>query len=235
MDEAGATDEAHIGYEAFVPIAFSLLTDLVAKQLEYDSLPHEEAGCADYVRDMCARYDPEGTGRVTPEALKAAIRDSDFGMSKLQLRSLLALAHVDGSGGVDYAAFAVKAAGLLAAMMRVASDSGMSARLLLERSSGAYATVAGLGRPEFTAALGGLLATLPVDENGRVNLGVLQSGLIEGGAAAGLALDEDAALALVGLGIDGDYEEGAVGTAFILDYAFDTLQALAEMKALEAY
>ena len=85
-------------------------------QIEYSQLPVEEAQIADYLLRMCGLYDQERTGRLHLVELAAAMRESELGLSQLQLQAVLSEANADDEDGtVSYRDFAVAAAGLISA------------------------------------------------------------------------------------------------------------------------
>lgn len=234
-DEADTNGDGHIQYVEALPVMFGLLTELVAKQLEYDALPAEEAGVAAYLMDVFAQYDGDGTGRLRLDTLKEALHESDIGLTKLQLRSVMSLAKPAGPAqDVDYKVFAARACSMLSSIIKVSVDSEKAQKLLLERTRGAFAAVNGLDRESFSAALASLLSAVSPEGTGRAHVNDLQAALLAGGE--GLALSEDQAGALVNLAVEGDLAaDGTVALAFVQEYAFDTLQSLSELQALQGY
>ena len=98
-------------------------------------MPVEEAQIAEYLLRMFRLYDRENTGRLHLVEVAAALRESDVGLSQLQLQAVLSEANADDEDGtVNYRAFAVSAAGLISAMISVASDAEAASRIVEMRS-----------------------------------------------------------------------------------------------------
>ncbi len=81
-------------------------------------------------------YDQESTGRLLLSEIAAAMRESDLGLSEVQLRVVLSAANANHSdGSAAYRDFAHAAAGLIAAMRSIAGDAEQAARIVQLRSS----------------------------------------------------------------------------------------------------
>ena len=110
---------------------------LFSSQIEYSQLPVEEAQIAEYLLRLFTFYDPESTGRLHLVEIAAALRESDVGLSQLQLQTVLSEADADEvDGSVNYRDFAVSAAGLISAMISVSSDAEAASRVVALRAKG---------------------------------------------------------------------------------------------------
>ena len=84
---------------------------------------------------MFRLYDSENTGRLHLVELAAALRESNLGLSQLQLQTVLSEANADDEDGtVNFRDFSVAAAGLVSAMISVASDAEAASRVVELRS-----------------------------------------------------------------------------------------------------
>lgn len=229
FDEADVNGDGKIQYNAFVPLAFSLLVEMVAKQLEYEQLPADEAAAANYLTSLFSEYDIEGTGRVPLSVLKQAFRDSDIGLTTLQLRALLALANVDENGEVDYSSFSVKAASMIAAIVNIQVDSDKASKVVAARAGATALTVMGMDRHAFRDMLSSSFSNIDAG-TGRGSITDVANVL-----SGDLGMDEKSVSALVNLGRDGGIVDGTIDLNFIADYAFDTLAQLAQLEALLTY
>jgi calmodulin len=230
MEEADANGDGRVSYTEFIPLAFSLLAEMVAKQLEYEQLPADEAAAANYLESLFADYDVDGSGRIALPALKRAFRDSDIGLTSLQLRALLGLARADEGGEVDYHDFAVKAASMVAAIVAVQTDSDMAAKVVAARAGASALTILGLDRLAFRDMLAGSMAAVDATGSGRGSLADVRGVLVS------LGLDERTTGALLNLAREGGVDDaGNVELAFVAEYAFDTLAQLQQLEALASY
>ncbi len=229
MDEADANGDGKIQYSEFVPLAFSLLAEMVAKQLEYEQLPADEAAAASYLTSLFSDYDVDGTGRLHLSTVKQAFRDSDIGLTNLQLRALTGLANVDDHGELDYAAFAVKASSMIAAIVSVQTDADKAAKVVAARAGASALMIMGMDRHAFRDMLAGALAGV---DNGAGRASLVD---VRGVLAGDLSMDDRTTGALLNLARDGGVEDGTVDLGFVADYAFDTLAQLQQLEALATY
>lgn len=132
-----------ITYNEFVPLAFGLLSEMVARQMEYDQLPHDESAAMEYLTQLFAEYDVSGEGKIHLSTLQQAFRDSDIGLSRLQLRALLGEAKVDDAGEVDYRAFAKASSSMIAAILSIQMDSDKAAKVVAARAGASALAVSG--------------------------------------------------------------------------------------------
>jgi Ca2+-binding EF-hand superfamily protein len=230
FDEADVNGDGKIQYSSFVPLAFSLLVEMVAKQLEYDQLPADEAAAANYLTSLFSEYDIEGSGRIPLTVLKQAFRESDIGLTTLQLRALLALATVDDDEQVTYSSFAVKAASMIAAIVNIQVDADKASKVVAARAGASALTVMGMDRHAFRDMLANSFSSIDTTGTGRGAISDIANVL-----GGDLGMDEKSVSALVNLGRDGGLVEGTIDLNFVADYAFDTLAQLAQLEALLTY
>lgn len=83
-----------------------LKDEMVASQRSPSELEH-------YLLELMASADREGSGLLDGHALKGLIRDADFGLTRLQIHTVLAEAAEGDDGLVEYAPFAPVAADLI--------------------------------------------------------------------------------------------------------------------------
>ena len=219
LDEVDSNYDGVVQYAEFVPIAFGLLSEMVSKQMEYDQLPADEAAAMDYLQGLFAEYDVEGTGRLHISTLKQAFADGDIGLSKLQLRALLAEAKVDAKGELDYKEFAKQSAGMIASILSVMTDSAAAARVVAARAGSSTFTIMGLSRDAFPDAMRGAFAAIDPAGSGRAPMDALAE-LLRGS----LGLDDRTVNTICNVAWEGGLDEaGNVDLNFVAMVSFDVL------------
>ena len=215
-------------YSEFVPVAFGLLSEMVSKQMEYDQLPADEAAAMDYLVQLFSEYDAEGSGRLHISTLRMAFADGDIGLSKLQLRALLAEAKTDAKGELDYREFAKTSAGMIASILSVMTDSARAARVVAARAGSSTFTIMGLSRDAFPDAMRGAFASIDASGSGRASMDALAD-LLKGQ----LGLDERTVNTICNVAWEGGLDEhGNVDLNFVAMVSFDVL---AQMESMSAY
>ena len=228
MDEVDSNYDGVVQYSEFVPIAFGLLSEMVSKQMEYDQLPADEAAAMDYLQGLFAEYDADGSGRLHISTLKQAFSDGDIGLSKLQLRALLAEAKVDAKGEVDYKEFAKTSAGMIASILSVMTDSDRAARVVAARAGSSSFTIMGLSRDAFPEAMRGAFAAIDPEGSGRAPMDALAELL-----RTSLGLDDRTVNTICNVAWEGGLDEaGNVDLNFVAAVSFDVL---AQMESMAAY
>ena len=219
LDEVDSNYDGVVQYAEFVPIAFGLLSEMVSKQMEYDQLPADEAAAMDYLQGLFAEYDAEGTGRLHISTLKQAFADGDIGLSKLQLRALLAEAKLDAKGELDYKEFAKQSAGMIASILSVMTDSSAAARVVAARAGSSSFTIMGLSRDAFPDAMRGAFAAIDPAGSGRAPMDALAE-LLRGS----LGLDDRTVNTICNVAWEGGLDEaGNVDLNFVAMVSFDVL------------
>jgi Ca2+-binding EF-hand superfamily protein len=228
MDEVDANFDNRIQFSEFIPVAFGLLSEMVSKQMEYDQLPADEAAAMDYLTSLFSEYDVEGTGKLHITALKQAFRDSDIGLSQLQLRAIIAEAKLDAHGELDYREFAKKTAGMIAAILSVMTDSERASRVVAARAGASSFTIMGLTREAFPGAMMQAFSSIDPSGSGRATLDEVGAVLREQ-----LGLDERTVNVVQNVAWEGGLDaEGRCDLNFVAQVSFDVL---AQMESLAAY
>jgi len=116
MHRVDADEDGKVTYEEFAPLCFEILTEIMKEELLQARKP-----ASDFEQAMMAVYgslDADGSGKLSKEKLTEGLRQCDFGLSGLQIHTIL----MDTGGGedeeeaseaVDYAKFAPLAAEII--------------------------------------------------------------------------------------------------------------------------
>ena len=196
--------------------------------MEYDQLPADEAAAMDYLNGLFVEYDVEGTGRLHISTLKQAFSDGDIGLSRLQLRALLAEAKLDGRGELDYREFAKTSAAMIAAILSVMTDSARASRVVAARAGASSYTIMGHTRESFPAALRAAFATIDPSGSGRAPLADLAGVL-----SSSMGFDERMVNVMTNVAWEGGLDEdGRCDLNFLANVSFDVL---AQMESMNSY
>merc|ERR1711865_120193 len=109
-------DDGNITYEEFIPTAFEVLVEMVAKQIKQSAESPELAAVEQFLMTNFQAEDPNGTGVVQFEKAKGVITEAIAGLSRVQIYTVMSEAAEHADGTVTYKDFATKAAGVLLLM-----------------------------------------------------------------------------------------------------------------------
>ena len=107
MTQVDADRDGKVTYEEFAPLCFDILTEILKEELlqEAKKQPNE---LEEYLVAVCSSFDESQEYKLTLQQMRDALRQCDFGLTRLQIHTVLAEAEEDEDGYVDYAAFAAK-------------------------------------------------------------------------------------------------------------------------------
>jgi len=115
MHQCDVDGDGFISYEEFIPLCFEMLTEILKDELLAEKRTSTEL--EEYLKEVFAEADHQGTGLLSPSQLKEVIRGADFGLSRLQIHSVLSAGDFDEDGLCDYGKFAQTAAELIYRML----------------------------------------------------------------------------------------------------------------------
>lgn len=188
VSQADLDASGKLNFQEFAPLCYALLAESVAKQIEIELTPWEQAAIAQHLVRTCEAYDTTGVGRVTALDLQSALADANLHLSWLQMQAIGAEADVDETGHIDYREFAPVAAGFICALFLVQTDAQSASQVLALRTS---ATINGLNREQLRDAVAGALAPLDTTGSHRGACG------LHGGRVPGMAANAQCDAALV--------------------------------------
>jgi len=116
MQEVDADSDGIVTYEEFVPLCFDMLVELLKEELLKGKEPSE---LETYLVQMFANADLSETGMLGVHELRDLLRSADFGLTRLQIHTILAEAEYDADGLADYTKFAPVAAKIIYGMLDV--------------------------------------------------------------------------------------------------------------------
>ncbi|CEG43109.1 radial spoke protein 7 [Plasmopara halstedii] len=153
MSEAPAAEEDTnmIVYPDFVPICFSVLEETYNHGI-LDELSDPD-WIAQYLTEVFASEDGEGTGRLSTAEIARLFRTADVGLTRLQIIAVMAEAQEDDTGLIEYQTFASRISGMVLALTNVESYHSCSAFLQRYRTTSEYYTVLNMNQHTFEQAL----------------------------------------------------------------------------------
>lgn len=111
MHQCDVDGDGHISYEEFVPLCFEMLTEILKDELLQEKRTPTELET--FLVQIFSEADIDGAGALSPLAMKEVIKSADFGLTRLQIHSVLAEAEYDEDGLADYRKFSAKAAEMI--------------------------------------------------------------------------------------------------------------------------
>jgi len=111
MHQCDVDGDGHISYEEFVPLCFEMLTEILKDELLQEKRSPSELEL--FLVEIFGQSDIEGEGRLSPLQMKEIIKGADFGLTRLQIHSVLGEAEYDEEGMANYIKFAPKAAEMI--------------------------------------------------------------------------------------------------------------------------
>ncbi len=218
--EADDNADGTISYEEFLPVAFSVLSEVVAMEFRARRLPLEEAALVAYLEE---RF---GGRRLPRHEVRAVLAGSELGLSSVQLHAIMARAveEEDGEGGavIDTARFARDAAAIVLTMLEVQINADRAAEIRTRKLEGLLAD-----EDRFQEALDGILRMVDPDNTGRAPIDAIAQAFAEPRDAGGLELADDQIRVLIDAGIDEATDsDGSVDVNRLALDAFRTLVAL---------
>ena len=105
-----------IEYAEFLPTAFEVLVEMVAKQIKQSAESPELAAVVKFLMSNFEAEDQKNTGVLQFDKLKAIITEAISGLSRVQVYTVMSEAQEHADGTVTYKDFATKAAGVLLLM-----------------------------------------------------------------------------------------------------------------------
>jgi Ca2+-binding EF-hand superfamily protein len=109
-------DDGNISYEEFIPTAFEVLVEMVAKQIKQSAESPELAAVEQFLMTNFEAEDPNNTGVLQFDEIKAVISEAISGLSRVQIYTVMSEAAEHADGTITYKDFATKAAGVLLLM-----------------------------------------------------------------------------------------------------------------------
>lgn len=228
MHAVELNENGEVSYDAFIPLAFELCAEIYARQLAHETLPSGDAEIAQYFTDLFASADTDMTGKLPYSTLAQLIRQSDLGMSKVQIHTVLALAKKDDEGMVNYNNFATSAATMIGSMLNF-EDSAQRLELRREES---FSLVAGMDEVAFTEALANAFASVDASGVGQLGLEPIQDAIF-GVHPECTGEEMNALLSLLVFAEDSEAESYAYDD--LIRYAWQVLVSQKEMMAVGNY
>ena len=96
MHQCDVDGDGHISYEEFVPLCFEMLTEILKDELLQEKRTPTELET--FLVQIFSEADIDGAGALSPLAMKEVIKSADFGLTRLQIHSVLAEAEYDEDG-----------------------------------------------------------------------------------------------------------------------------------------
>merc|ERR1719230_1367833 len=87
MQEVDADQDGIVTYEEFVPLCFDMLVELLKDELLKGKQPTE---LEEYLTALFANADADETGRLGVHEMRDLLRSADFGLTRLQIHTILA-------------------------------------------------------------------------------------------------------------------------------------------------
>lgn len=152
MHQCDVDGDGHISYEEFVPLCFEMLTEILKDELLQEKRSPTEL--EQFLVQLFSEADVEGIGALSPLAMKEVIKGADFGLTRLQIHSVLAEAEYDEDGMSDYRKFAPKAAEMIYRLLDMDTQIERAEAIQNLQSSGQdFSTVHGYGQADVEAVL----------------------------------------------------------------------------------
>ncbi|KAJ1627192.1 hypothetical protein T492DRAFT_1026734 [Pavlovales sp. CCMP2436] len=152
MGEIDDDDDGMVSYGEFVPLCYQILVEILKDELLASQKTASQL--EEFLLDVMSSTDPAGSGMLSPVAIKDLIRLADFGLTRLQIHTVLAEAEEDEEGMVAYAAFAPVAADLIYRLLdSEAQASKLEAVRALTAPGGAHSLVHNLDERAMGEAL----------------------------------------------------------------------------------
>lgn len=100
-----------VTYAEFVPLCYQILVEILREEIVASQKSPTQL--EEYLMDLMSASDPDGSGLLPASTIKDVLRAADFGLTRLQIHTVLAEAEEGDDGLVEYAAFAPLAADLI--------------------------------------------------------------------------------------------------------------------------
>ena len=219
MHQCDVDGDGTISYEEFIPLCFEMLTEILKDELLMEKRSPSELEV--FLLQMFQEADGAGMGTLDPLALKDVLRNCDFGLTRLQIHSILAEGDYDEEGQCNYMKFAPKAADLIYRMLDMdAQMERYEAIQALTEGGGSLDLVKGMSEAEVTNTLTAELQAADSAGSGILSLKQVQGVL----AASSLGLTSQEVQALVSAC---DMAENGVDYMSLASFGFYILQYLA--------
>ncbi|KAG8469627.1 hypothetical protein KFE25_006082 [Diacronema lutheri] len=111
MAEVDTDEDGTITYAEFVPLCYQILVEILKDEMV--AAQQTPTQLEELLLDLMSSSDAAETGLLPAATVKDLIRSADFGLTRLQIHTVLAEADEDGDGRVQYVAFAPIAADLI--------------------------------------------------------------------------------------------------------------------------
>ena len=137
MHQCDADGDGNISYEEFVPLCFEMLTEILKDQFLQEMRPPTELEM--FLIERFNEVDAGGSGMLNTIQLRDTIKNCDFGLTRIQIHSILANAEYDEEGFTNYAKYAPIFAELI--YKALDSDAQMERREAIDALSQNFDTV----------------------------------------------------------------------------------------------
>jgi Ca2+-binding EF-hand superfamily protein len=141
------SDPSRVAYPDFIPLCFPVLRDVFVHGVV--ELPNDQDSLAQYLTEVFASGDAEGTGLLSVGELAKLFRAADIGLTRLQIVTLLVEAQQDESGSVQYEKFAAHVAGMALVLASFDSQQTFASYLQKYRKTSEYYTVLDMNQHSF--------------------------------------------------------------------------------------
>ncbi|DBA02406.1 TPA: hypothetical protein N0F65_007225 [Lagenidium giganteum] len=163
MSEVPVEHDNRVVYPDFIPMCYPLLKEVFTGGVV--ELPNDQDSLTQYLVEVFASGDTEGTGLLSVGELTRLFRAADIGLTRLQIITVMAEAQEDKSGFVNYEKFAAHVAGMVLVLVSFESQQNFAPYLQKYRKSSDYYTILDLNQHTFEQTLSRALEA--VDENHR--------------------------------------------------------------------
>jgi len=175
MQEVDADQDGIVTYEEFVPLCFDMLVELLKDELLKGKQPSE---LEEYLVTLFANADVNESGFLGVHELRDLLRSADFGLTRLQIHTILAEAEYNEDGKADYTKFAPTAAKMIYSMLDV--DTQLERHAAVQTLTAEY-MFNGKSEEELAAALLDIFAAADADGSGILPFQAIRSCLESSG------------------------------------------------------
>jgi len=119
MQEVDADGDGMVTYDEFVPLCFDMLVELLKDELLKSKQPSE---LEEYLVQLWSNADTSEQGFLGVADLRDLLRQADFGLTRLQIHTILAEAEYNEDGQADYVKFAPMASKMIYSMLDIESQ-----------------------------------------------------------------------------------------------------------------
>eukprot|EP00937_MAST-01D_sp_MAST-1D-sp2_P002311 g2311.t1 len=222
LSEVDVDGDGKVTYDEFVPLCFQLLVEMVSESLV--ETPQEEAELQQFLLDLFGGG-ADGDGRLTHKQAIKLLQEAELGLTRIQIHAVLSEVDEDKGRGVDATELAEKGAGVIISLVNVQEQQFRADNMagVREGMDGSCAGCA--SKEDLETKLAEAFATADAARSGALAMDVARQVVAD---TIGAALSAKEMQALTSLMYEFEDDEGNVAYGGVADYAYDTLQWLAQ-------